>query len=348
MSDTSPRLDLPYIQPAQAQKHVTHNEALRVLDVLVQLTVAEFDATTPPALPVEGVVYALGAGSNGAWDGHDGALAVYVDGAWQFHTPQSGWVATLTATPDVRVWTGTAWEAAQPDQLDNLLGLGVNTTADSANRLAVSSPATLLTHEGDDHRLKINKAGAGDTASMLFQSGWSGRGEIGLIGDDDLAIKVSPDGSTFLEAIRVDGNTGTVRFPSGMAGTGSAAGVMGGQVIAITGERSSALVNGDFLSLGNGATYVAGAVMPFPGKVVAASMSIASGTAGINTLAVAVNRVENTAYQVSVDYVFEVGVGYSDFSAAPLAFAAGDALNLRVTATSGASRVVGTLFVVFD
>ncbi len=35
MSDNSPRLDLPDIQAAQAQKHVTHNEALRVLDVLV-------------------------------------------------------------------------------------------------------------------------------------------------------------------------------------------------------------------------------------------------------------------------------------------------------------------------
>lgn len=30
--DSSPNLQLPYIMPSQAQKHVTHNEALRTLD----------------------------------------------------------------------------------------------------------------------------------------------------------------------------------------------------------------------------------------------------------------------------------------------------------------------------
>ena len=32
MSETSAILSLPYLMPAQAQKHVTHNEALRILD----------------------------------------------------------------------------------------------------------------------------------------------------------------------------------------------------------------------------------------------------------------------------------------------------------------------------
>ena len=38
MTDT-PCLGLPQIEAAQAQKHVTHNEALALLDVLVQLAV---------------------------------------------------------------------------------------------------------------------------------------------------------------------------------------------------------------------------------------------------------------------------------------------------------------------
>ena len=59
MSDISPRLELPLLQPAQAQKHVTHNEALRILDIFVQLTVEEFEATDPPVSPVEGPVYRL-------------------------------------------------------------------------------------------------------------------------------------------------------------------------------------------------------------------------------------------------------------------------------------------------
>ena len=36
--DQTPNLTLPYIMAAQAQKHVTHNEALRALDVIVQFS----------------------------------------------------------------------------------------------------------------------------------------------------------------------------------------------------------------------------------------------------------------------------------------------------------------------
>jgi len=204
MSDTSPRLDLPYIQSAQAQKHVTHNEALRLLDVLVQLTVESFGATNPPALPIEGNVYALGLGANGAWSGQDEALAIWVDGAWQFHTPQVGWRATLAASAEIRVWTGTSWQPVSADvDFDNLDGVGVNTTSDTINRLAVAAPATLLNHEGAGHQLKINKAATGDTASLLFQTNWSGRAEMGLAGEDAFSIKLSADGVTWSEALRV-------------------------------------------------------------------------------------------------------------------------------------------------
>jgi hypothetical protein len=40
MSTVSPNLSLPYIQQNQAQKHVTHNEGMRLLDGVVQLSVA--------------------------------------------------------------------------------------------------------------------------------------------------------------------------------------------------------------------------------------------------------------------------------------------------------------------
>ena len=60
MSELSPRLALPLIQPAQSQKHVTHNEALDRLDVVVQLVVQEFGANIPPVDPGDGMVWALG------------------------------------------------------------------------------------------------------------------------------------------------------------------------------------------------------------------------------------------------------------------------------------------------
>lgn len=47
-SDATPLLSLPLILPAQAQKHVTHNESLRLLDILVHLAVLDRDRSAPP------------------------------------------------------------------------------------------------------------------------------------------------------------------------------------------------------------------------------------------------------------------------------------------------------------
>lgn len=202
---SSPRLDLPYLEPAQAQKHVTHNEALRGLDLLVQLTVEGFEQASPPALPVTGQVYALGAAPSGDWAGQPYMLALREENGWRFTQPKPGWLASQAGGEALRIWTGAAWVPVAA-ATDNLAGLGINTSADSMNRLAVSSTATLLSHEGGDHRLVINKASDVDTASVLFQSSWAGHAEMGLAGDTDFAIKVSPDGTTWHEALRLDAN----------------------------------------------------------------------------------------------------------------------------------------------
>lgn len=223
MSDISPRLELPLLQPAQAQKHVTHNEALRVLDILVQLTVVEFDATTPPASPVEGDVYAVGTGATGAWAGSAGLLAVYVDAGWQFHVPSAGWYATQASSAEMRVFDGTTWTglSGATASTENLAGVGINTVSDLTNRLSVSSPASLFSHEGTGHQLKINKAAVADTGSILFQTAFSGRAEFGLAGNDDFSIKLSADGSAWDEAVRLA--PGDKLFHSGnMVGTVSA------------------------------------------------------------------------------------------------------------------------------
>ncbi len=54
------------------------------------------------------------------------------------------------------------------------------------------------------HQLKINKASASDTASLLYQDAFSGRAEFGLAGDDDFHFKVSPNGNSWKEAIVID------------------------------------------------------------------------------------------------------------------------------------------------
>ncbi len=209
MSDTSPILGLPYLQPSQAQKHVTHNEALQVLDMVTQLVVEAFDAETPPSVAEEGAVYALGGAPTGVWAGHPDALAIWRATAWSFLMPAPGWRAWGKTDGDFRVWDGAGWAPVEAKTQD-IDGLGINTHSDTQNRFAVRAEATLLTHEGAGHQLKLNKASAGDTASLLFQSNWTGYAEMGLSGSEAFSIKVSPDGNSWTEALVFDGATGGV------------------------------------------------------------------------------------------------------------------------------------------
>lgn len=209
--DQSPRLSLPYIMPGQAQKHVTHNEAVQALDALVQPVVASRSLAVPPLSPLAGEAWLVAADAQDAWAGHDSEIAVWQAGGWQFFDPAPGWQVYVADARSQYVFDDGAWVA-----LASLSGaqehLGINTSADAVNRLAIAAPATLFTHEGNGHQLKLNKASATDTASLLFQTDWSGRAEMGLAGDDHWRLKVSPDGTNWLTAISIDAATGTALF----------------------------------------------------------------------------------------------------------------------------------------
>lgn len=226
MPDTSTRLSLPYILPAQAQKHVIHNEALQLLDGITQLTVVQFNAELPPLVPEDGTAYALGPVPTDAWAGQAGKIAAFNNEAWQFMDPVEGWRAWGQQEVALRVYHGGAWIDV-PGATHNLDGIGINTVPDATNRLAVRSDASLLTHDGAGHQLKINKASAGDTASLLFQSNWTGHAEMGLAGDTDFQLKVSADGSAWTTACRVDAASGLI---SGAAVQNSATDVTPGRL----------------------------------------------------------------------------------------------------------------------
>ncbi len=213
--NNTPNLKMPNIEAAQAQKHITHNEALRVLDAIVQLSVNDRDLTTAPLSPVDGARYIVAAAATGIWAGKDQQIAAWQDNAWDYYVPQEGWLAWVADEDKLLAWDGTVWNevsgggggSANLNPADGGL-IGINSTASTTNRLSVSSPATLFNHEGNGHQQKINKNTAGDTASQLYQSGFSGRAEIGLTGDDDFHFKVSPDGTSWVEAINIDRNNG--------------------------------------------------------------------------------------------------------------------------------------------
>ncbi len=207
MSDTSPILALPFIQPAQAQKHVTHNEALRLLDAVVQLAVLSRSLREPPPLPQEGARYIVAPGGLVEWTGHDGEIALRENGAWAFLAPRPGWRAQDMETGETLVFDGSVW-AGPGERPLRVAELGVNAAPDAFNRLSVAGDATLLSHAGGGHQVKVNKAAPGDTASLLFQTGFSGRAEMGLAGEEDFSVKVSPDGAAWVTALRLSAADG--------------------------------------------------------------------------------------------------------------------------------------------
>lgn len=228
MPEASARLELPFIVPSQAQKHVTHNEALLRLDSLVQLTLAGAAEVVPPATVEEGQAYALAAAPTGDWAGKGGLIAFWQNNAWHFVAPQEGWRAWDQAVGQLLVFGQSGWSPVVGD-FQNLAGLGINTSFDSTNKLAVASDALLLTHDGAGHQLKINKASASDTASLLYQAGFSGRAELGLAGDNDFHLKVSADGSLWTEAFVLDAASG---LASGAAVQSSALDAGNGKLMA--------------------------------------------------------------------------------------------------------------------
>lgn len=212
MSDISPNLQLPYLMPDQAQKHVTHNEALQRLDGLSQITLLDILAA-PPASPTPGATYGVGPGATGVWFGHDGELALYQDGDWLFTKPRRGWIAWFEKGARLSCFDGTAWTDIRLPANARTDMLGINATADTANRLAISAEASLFNHAGAGHQLKLNKANSGATASLLFQTGFSGRAEIGLAGNNDLSVKLSPDGGVWNTGLSID-SAGVTRMPN--------------------------------------------------------------------------------------------------------------------------------------
>ena len=207
----SPLLALPYLASAQAQKHVTHNEALSLIDGLLHLSVISRSLATPPCAIVDGDRYLIAASPTAEWAGQAGLVALRMEGAWRFLSPRKGWRLWVEAENILLVFDGTIWVAPPaPSQLQNLSLLGVNATADAINKLAVSSSSVLFNHVGSGIQFKVNKNAAANTASLLFQDNFSGRAELGLTGDDNLHFKVSADGSSFFESLIVTAGSGLV------------------------------------------------------------------------------------------------------------------------------------------
>jgi len=211
MTDT-PNLGLPLIAAAQAQKHVTHNEALAVIDVLLQCAVLDKDLATPPAAPAEGVRYIVGPSPVAGWAGQERCIAAWQHGAWRFYAPQPGFVVFVADEGLLYFHAAAEWLplSAAAGALQNLALLGLGTTADAANPFSAKLNKALWTAKSaaeggtGDLRYTLNKDAVANVLSLLFQTGFAARAELGLIGGDDLVLRLSPDGTSFFAGLRAN------------------------------------------------------------------------------------------------------------------------------------------------
>lgn len=223
--DTSARLALSYLAAGQMQKHVTLNDTLTRLDALVQTGVISRSLVAQPESPADGDLYLLPSGATGvAWAGRPGGTLMRFEAAgWSVVPVPDGTLAVVLDEAVVVLRQGADWVPVG-QALGEVRGLGrfgLNTVADEANPFAARLNAALWTALDTagggtgDLRMALNKADAGAVLSLLFQSAYGGRAELGLIGDDILRLKVSADGAAWHEAFRVEGETGRVSFDRG-------------------------------------------------------------------------------------------------------------------------------------
>lgn len=109
--NTTANCALPLLMPAQAQKHVTVNEALLRLDGQVDLVLQSLTRTTPPDTVVDGMCWAVPPGAVNAWEGRGGMVAIGANGGWIFVQPRFGRRAVIADQGVGAIHDGTAWVA---------------------------------------------------------------------------------------------------------------------------------------------------------------------------------------------------------------------------------------------
>lgn len=243
MTDT-PGLGLLLMATNQSQKEEVFNRAIVALDAVL-VGVIDINYASEPSSYSNGDSYIVSSsGASGSFTGKEKNIAYYFNG-WKFIAPQEGlsvwvnsqgaqyvyngtsWVkgASLNDLSDVAISSATTYDLLQHNgtafantkNIDNLSRLGVNTTADSTNKLALKSNSSLFSavyaaESGNgDILCKINKESSTDTASIQLQQNFSSFAELGLAGNNDLSIKVSPDNfTTTYNALTIDKDNGYI------------------------------------------------------------------------------------------------------------------------------------------
>jgi hypothetical protein len=163
-----------------------------------------------------------------------------------FRSPADGWLTYVEATSEIAVFQSGAWSTLVTNGGSSVAKFGINAVADLTNRLVSAADATLLTHNGSSHRAKINKAATADTASVIFQNNFTAHAEFGLTGDNNWHVKVSPNGSTWVEALIANQTTGALTAAAAITAPAFSLDATGGVALA-AGVASLTFDTGDSL-----------------------------------------------------------------------------------------------------
>ena len=115
MDETSPRFQLPYILPGQAQKELFHNEALALVDLALHPAVESDPLASPPDQPEDGQCWIVAPGGTGAWAERDGRIAMWTGSGWRFLRPVIGFEVWNKEQGVPLRWSEGGWGAGELD-----------------------------------------------------------------------------------------------------------------------------------------------------------------------------------------------------------------------------------------
>ncbi len=278
MSDT-PNLVLPMLAAAQAQKHVTHNEALMQLDALVHLAVLSRTLGSPPGSVMEGTRYLVPFSASGAFAGKSGQIGWYDNGVWRFLAPRAGWIAFVVAESVLVGFDGSAWQPLQQ--------LAGATAPPTINPNLLANGDFLVNQRGF--------AGGALAAGVYGPDRWKA-GSVGC------TLTLAADGTATLSGGTLEQVIETGYVAPGLCGLASFA----SQTLSLSCEALASNLSGQIIA---GASSYAFTLSAGAGRR-AATVTLAAADAGNLTL-----RLTATAAQSFRRLKLEVGGGASAFVA---------------------------------
>lgn len=129
------RFGLPFLAVSQAQKEITHNEALALIDALLH-PVAQSELSAPPATTDAdiGKCWLIGTAATGEWAAHEGQLACWTGGGWRYSALGEGSRIRLLDISIDRFRSGGQWRV--PPAIAEPVG---GTVIDTEARLAIGA-----------------------------------------------------------------------------------------------------------------------------------------------------------------------------------------------------------------